>query len=227
MFILYFGLCIFLKLCVVYVSEGPAKYFSELSQRWNVGTKHRPPLCLLSFVIFPPHFPENHFQFVSLLSMPGLSQENPFMIYVVAMAIKPTIEEADQTINSSRNQQCCQTVAKAMWLCWCLSFSLGWRQDWVFLATACIYDWVCCLFMEDCIKDSCALSFSVQMLLMPVNVFRVWRRIWSRSPAEIMIRLINSFLHLRICQYSLDGGGTVENWVPQKLCRCFECCLPL
>lgn len=68
-------------------------------------------------LFFSPYFSKNHFQFVSLLSMPGLSQENPFMMYVVAMAIKPTIGEADQIINSSQNQQRCQTVATATWLC--------------------------------------------------------------------------------------------------------------
>lgn len=34
----------------------------------------------------PPHLCGNHFQFVSLLALPGLSQEDPFMIDVVATA---------------------------------------------------------------------------------------------------------------------------------------------
>lgn len=42
----------------------------------------------LALSLSPPHLCGNHFQFVSLLSVPGLSPEDPaFMIDVVAMAI--------------------------------------------------------------------------------------------------------------------------------------------
>lgn len=215
-FLILESLCMFSKRCAIYVSERPAKYFSALRQRWKVETKHRPPLCSLSFV----GFSKNHFQFVSLLSMPGLSQENPFMMYVVAMVIKPTIGEADQIINSSQNQQPCPTAATAAWLCWRLSFSLRWWRDGVFLSMIefAIYLWKiwlksparCLLASRCCHGCECASCLTQEM-----------------SPAETMIHLINSFLHLRICRRSSSRWRRDSGKVPRQLGRCWECCLSL
>lgn len=48
-------------------------------QRWKVEAEHKPSIMFTLFFSLS-HLCGNHFQFVSLLSVPGLSQEDPFMI---------------------------------------------------------------------------------------------------------------------------------------------------
>lgn len=91
------SLLCYLKLCLwkyIYLFKSscqwslarPAKSVSELCQRWKVEAQHKPSIMFSLFFSLPPHLCGNHFQFVSLLSLPGLSQEDPFMIDVVAVA---------------------------------------------------------------------------------------------------------------------------------------------